>query len=155
MQASKTIFLDLDGVLHPTSARSDDLFSQVDLLIEPVTSFQPDIVVSSSWRFHFSPAEIVARLPVEVRSCVTGFTCDVYVGRHARWNEIQAYCRLHKVSDWVALDDAALEFPTPCPQLIQCNPNTVLQKKQVNALVAWLGDTNVMTVSTHEKARPA
>jgi len=84
MRFIKTLFLDFDGVLHPASARSDGLFSQVDLLIEPIAKFQLDIIISSSRRFHFSHAEIVARLPVEVRSCVTGFTGDAFIGRHAR-----------------------------------------------------------------------
>lgn len=148
MRVIKTLFLDFDGVLHPASARSDGLFSQVDLLKESVTRFSPDIVICSSWRFHYKPTGLVSRLLAEIRGCVVGVTADAYIGPHARWNEIQAYCRIHRIADWVVLDDAALEFPTPCPQLIHCNPNTGLQKQQVNALVAWLGDTNVLTVST-------
>ena len=61
--------------------------------------------------------------------------------------KIQTYWKLHKVSDWVALDDSAFEFPSPCPQLMHCNPNTGLQPTQIEALVNWLGDTNVLTVS--------
>jgi hypothetical protein len=143
MPATKTIFLDFDGVLHPASARTESLFSQAELLIGPITKYQPHITISSSWRFHLSPSEIVAQLPVEVRYCVTGFTGDAFIGRHARWNEIQAYCRLHRITDWAALDDSAFEFPTPCPQLIRCNPNTGIQERQISALVAWLGDWKV------------
>ena len=120
---SKTIFLDFDGVLHPTSAGLGAHFSQADLLAKVVKTYRPTVVISSSWRFHFPIAEILQRLPEEISNAVVGCTGEAYIGRHARWNEIKAYCQQHGVMDWVALDDSTFEFPSPCEQLIACNPN--------------------------------
>jgi len=47
----KTIFLDFDGVLHPSLAEPEQLFSKAKLLIEVFESRRPEVVISSSWRF--------------------------------------------------------------------------------------------------------
>jgi HAD domain in Swiss Army Knife RNA repair proteins len=138
----KTIFLDFDGVLHPTSAGAHAYFCQANLLAEVVKTYKPNVVVSSSWRFHFSIIEILQRLPEEISNAIVGFTGDAYIGRHARWNEIQKYCVQHKVVAWVALDDSTFEFPSPCEQLIACNPNIGLSAGQIEVLSDWLGQSN-------------
>ncbi len=47
----KVLFLDFDGVLHPTSHGSA-FFSQMNLLEEAIGNKSCQIVISSSWRFH-------------------------------------------------------------------------------------------------------
>ena len=134
----KTIFLDFDGVLHPTSAKPESLFIKAIDLVKIVMRYKPSIVISSSWRFHFPEDEILLRLPQELGGAVVGFTGEAHIGRHARWHEIKAYCAKRQIYDWVALDDSTFEFPTPCRELIACNPNTGLENSQIEQLVAWL-----------------
>lgn len=138
---AKTIFLDFDGVLHSTSAGLDAYFSQANLLAEVVKKYRPAVVISSSWRFHYPIVEILQRLPEEISNAVVGCTGEAYIGRHARWNEIKTYCQQHRVMDWVALDDSTFEFPSPCEQLIACNPNIGLSAGQIELLSAWLGQS--------------
>ncbi len=137
----KTLFLDFDGVLHPTLATPKQLFGLAHLLVEAVDRWNPQIVISSSWRFHFTRQEILSRLPSALATRVRGTTGDAYVGRHARWNEIQAYCRQHPIADWRALDDSAYEFPASCVHLIHCDGARGVMARQIDELNAWLGST--------------
>ncbi len=134
----KTLFLDFDGVLHPTLATPKQLFGLSNLLISPVERWQPNIVISSSWRFHFSREEILSRLPAVIAARVQGMTGEAHIGRHARWHEIQAYCLRHRVADWRALDDSAHEFPPSCHELIRCDGAKGLNESVIGQLQAWL-----------------
>jgi hypothetical protein len=134
----KTLFLDFDGVLHPTLATPKQLFGLSNLLISPVECWQPNIVISSSWRFHFSREEILSRLPAVIAARVQGMTGEAHIGRHARWHEIQAYCLRHRVADWRALDDSAHEFPPSCHELIRCDGAKGLNESVIGQLQAWL-----------------
>jgi hypothetical protein len=55
--SDKYLFLDFDGVLHP-STHGSLLFSNVHLLEDVFSKHQCNIVISSSWRFHFDFDEI-------------------------------------------------------------------------------------------------
>ena len=68
-----------------TSSRPFDRLGLLEPLVD-VAAFQ--IVISSSWRFHFTQAEILARLPPQIARQVQGVTGDAHVGRYARWHEI-------------------------------------------------------------------
>lgn len=135
----KTLFLDFDGVLHPTLAIPGQLFAQASLLVEPLLRWRPQVVISSSWRFQCSGQELLTLLPPEVADCVVGVTGPAHVGQHARWHEIEAYCARHHVEDWRALDDSAFEFPSNCPSLIRCNGARGLTTREVQLMVSWLG----------------
>ena len=43
-----------------------------------------------------------------------------------------------RFADWRALDDARLEFPSPCPELIACDPRRGFRPDQAVALRTWL-----------------
>ena len=134
----KTLFLDFDGVVHPTLATPKQLFAQAQMLVEPIARWQPRVVISSSWRFHFGLEEILSRLPPAIANQVQGMTGPAHVGKHARWHEIQAYCDHHRIGDWRALDDAAFEFPSPCETLIRCDGAKGLTAHEVDQLAQWL-----------------
>ncbi len=138
----KTIFLDFDGVLHPTSVGAHAYFCLANILAEVIKTHNPDVVISSSWRFQFPIVEILQRLPEEINNAVVGCTGEAYIGRYPRWNEIKMYCQQHGVTDWVALDDSTFEFPSPCEQLIACNPNIGLSAGQIEVLLGWLGQSH-------------
>jgi len=135
----KTLFLDFDGVLHPTFPVERNRLALASLLVPPVERWQPRIVISSSWRFHFNQAEILARLPPQIARQVQGVTGDAHVGRYARWHEINNYCLRHRIHDWRALDDSAFEFPPGCEELIRCDGARGVTEREVGELVRWLG----------------
>lgn len=134
---AKTLFLDFDGVLHCMAQATAKPFSRLKL-IEPlvdVALFQ--IVISSSWRFHFELTEIQERLG-RLRACVVGTTGEAVTGRYARHREILEYVRHHQIRDWRALDDAYLEFPENSAEVILCDPRLGVSEKEVDALRTWL-----------------
>ena len=72
---AKTLFLDFDGVLHCMAQTASRPFDRLEL-IEPLVDIAPfEIVISSSWRFHFELSEIKGRLG-RLRQFVVGTTGD-------------------------------------------------------------------------------
>lgn len=137
---ARLLFLDFDGVLHPTSASQEELFCRLDLLDQALSGGDYGLVISSSWRHHYSLPELVDLLPESVHPHILGVTGEPYVGRWPRYREILAYFERHQgQSDWRALDDSWIEFPAKCPQLIACDPNLGIQAAQVAAVRQWLG----------------
>ena len=135
--SKKVIFLDFDGVLHPTHHGSA-LLSQLPLLESAIESHDCALVISSSWRFHMEMEDLKKLFSSSVRNKFVGVTGDAYIGAYARFHEIHAYVLQHGVKDWRALDDSYWEFPQDCSQLIRCNPNTGLTQREVKILSEWL-----------------
>ena len=134
---NKVLFLDFDGVLHPTHSGSPT-FTQLPLL-ESVLIEQPcQIVISSSWRFHMSLEKLRGHLSAKLQDRLIGVTGDPHIGPHARFQEIKAYVDQYAVFDWRALDDSYWEFPKDCTNLIRCNPNTGITQTELNHLRSWL-----------------
>ncbi len=136
----KTIFLDFDGVLHPTTVDDDQMFCRVPLLTRALCGTDVEIVISSSWRHHHSYNELLEPFPEHLRKLVVGVTGEPFVGKWSRYQELLNYCKVNRVRDWRALDDSFLEFPEDCKELILCNPNTGIDSKQLTALKNWLMD---------------
>ena len=132
----KTLMVDFDGVLHPTSG--GQFFSRLTVLETALSGHECDIVISSSWRHHHSFQDLVKHFPDSLRRSVVGTTGPPHVGKLPRYQEILNYCQANGVRDWRALDDSFLEFPSPCKELILCNPNTGIDAKQLAALKQWL-----------------
>jgi hypothetical protein len=135
---NKLLFLDFDGVLHPTHFAGEDPFNRVYLLKDSLTSSDLGIVISSSWRFTHSIEKLQKILPGSISNLIIGTTGAPVVGAHPRFKEIQAYLHNSGALDWRALDDSYWEFPTPCPELIRCNPNTGISEKQIQELNQWI-----------------
>ena len=134
---AKTLFLDFDGVLHCMAQTASRPFDRLEL-IEPLVDIAPfEIVISSSWRFHFELSEIKGRLG-RFRHFVVGTTGDAVIGRHARHREILDYVQHYRISDWRAVDDAYLEFPENSAELILCDPRVGVSEKEVEVLRRWL-----------------
>jgi len=134
----KLLFLDFDGVLHPTSASSGLLFCRVPLLQQALADHCCTIVISSSWRHHHSAEQLLALFPSTLGARIVGFTGEYYVGRWPRYQEIQNYRMANGNPNWRALDDSYLEFPKACPELLLCDPNVGLGAAQAMALSKWL-----------------
>ena len=137
----KLLFLDFDGVLHPSHFAGEAPFSCALLLEETLALFSPKIVISSSWRFTHNLEKLQKTVPVFISSLIIGATGAAIVGKHPRFSEIQNYLRGYGPVDWKALDDSYWEFPNPCPRLIRCNPNTGINDRQLLELNQWLGHT--------------
>ena len=123
----RVLFLDFDGVLHPTSDDFDgedqpiatSLFGWLPLLASALEP-HPDVavVVHSTWRYNHDPDELQALLgPLGVR--FRGAT-----PRGPRYESIQWWLHLNpSFASHRILDDAPREFPTPLPaELIVCHP---------------------------------
>ena len=128
------IFLDFDGVLHPNHCDPQHYFCRLPMLSEALAFAKVKIVISSSWRFHFSRDEILRRFPSEMRSLIVGFTCDAYIGQFSRYNEIKNYTERNGITDWLAIDDSRFEFPPNCYQLILCDGKIGISEKEAAVL---------------------
>jgi hypothetical protein len=135
---NKLLFLDFDGVLHPTHFAGEDPFNRVHLLEESLAGSDLEIVISSSWRFTHSIEKLRKLLPGSISNLVIGVTGAPVIGKYPRYQEIQTFLQSHGHGNWRALDDSYWEFPTPCPELIRCNPNTGISEKQIQELRQWM-----------------
>lgn len=138
----KLLFLDFDGVLHPTHFAGESPFSRAHLLEEALAQFSPKIVVSSSWRFTHHLEKLQRTVPAFISSLIIGATGAPVIGKYPRYSEIQGYLQGYGPADWKALDDSYWEFPSPCPRLIRCNPNTGITDKQILELSKWLSNSS-------------
>jgi len=137
---NKYLFLDFDGVLHPSLCDSKKYLSNAPLLAGLLVEYSCQIIISSSWRFQYSLDEIKKMLPKAISMQIIGMTGDAYSGGNQRYNEIIFYLKANDKSlvDWKALDDSQNEFPLNCKNLIFCNHITGLGHKQLMELKKWL-----------------
>ena len=134
----KHLYLDFDGVLHPNFAGKGQLFSHLQKLSNAIKGKPLCIVISSSWRFHENLDYLRGLFEPSIQSQIVGCTGSAHIGKWPRWNEINYHANRNGVTDWVALDDAHMEFPLECKELILCDGRTGLQDKQLQQLVKWL-----------------
>lgn len=116
-------------------------FNRAHLLEECLLPFarrSVEIVISSSWRFNYSPVELKAFLPKGLANLVVNVTGDAVIGRHARWKEIQVYVRAYGIKDYKIIDDSKFEFPDTCDALVRCNPSVGIDTEQIAELEKWL-----------------
>ena len=125
MNSDRFLFLDFDGVLHPTTHGSV-LFSNVHLLEDIFSKQQCNIVISSSWWFHVDLDNIKLRFPDVIQPLIIGVTGKAYTGHYARYHEIVGYLhdRDKQFAEWKAIEDSWLKFLEDCENLILCNPYT-------------------------------
>ena len=135
---NKLLFLDFDGVLHPIQLTGESPFNRAHLLEEVLVGQELGIVISSSWRFTHNLEKLRKLLPGSISNQIIGVTGSPVIGKHPRFNEIANYMNNNGLSDWRALDDSYWEFPSPCLELVKCNPNTGITDKQAKEIKQWL-----------------
>ncbi len=134
------IFLDIDGVLAPI--RRWDRYGDLDpaciqVLNEIVARGEADVVVSSTWRYGKTVAELQAMLAAQ------GFTGRVVdktpTGAPGadRGEEIAAWLAEHAVSGYVIIDDH-VDMGGLRPNLVQTHPAHGLQPALAPAAIAML-----------------
>jgi len=137
--ASAALFLDFDGVLHPSHCSPGDFLCHLPRLLEALGQANVDIVICSSWRFQRSFEELRALFSPDIQRNIVGVTGAAFIGRHARWYEIQSYVKAHRITNWRVLDDSRWEFPDRCTELIACDGSRGMGQRQVDQIRRWLG----------------
>jgi HAD domain in Swiss Army Knife RNA repair proteins len=136
----RVIFLDIDGVLAPI--RRWDRYGDLDpaciqVLNEIVTRGGADVVVSSTWRYGKTVAELQAMLDAEG---FTGLVLDkTPTGAPGadRGEEIAAWLTEHAVSGYVILDDH-VDMGQLRAHLVQTQPAQGLQPADATRALALL-----------------
>lgn len=143
---NRALFLDFDGVLHPTLFKVDlepvetiigtGLFGWLPNLARALAPYpEVVIVVHSTWRHTHDDDELRMLLdPVSTR--VLGSTPP-----GIRYESILEWLRQNPTfTDYRILDDETVEFPDPAPvELIVCDPRTGVSAPTVQAaLRQWL-----------------
>ena len=95
------------------------------------------MVVSSTWRFHYQLNELRLKLK-KLGERVIGVTGESFAGTFPRYHEIKEYAEFNQIMDWVAIDDAKVQFPESEKRLIHCNPQTGITNRQIDILRVWL-----------------
>jgi hypothetical protein len=145
------VFLDFDGVLHPSPCEVDQLFCNLRLL-ESWLRARPDVgvVISSSWRSVHSLTELKDLFSPDVESRVIG-TTPVFNERSApideRHREILHWLRARPglVYRWAILDDQFDRFPSSLPELVATDGDIGLTPSDLRRLdlVLDLGTTEI------------
>ena len=69
------LFMDFDGVTHPEPCFKDTMFCQLPFIEEVIREFQPvEIVISSSWREHYSLCELQDMFSPDIGRRIVGMT---------------------------------------------------------------------------------
>lgn len=142
--AEHLLFLDFDGVLHPIDCAEDAYFCRIPLLemLFKTANSNLGIVISSSWRHHHTYEELLSFLPEAISRRVVGTTGSAYIGKLARYQEIRVFLSEYRgCSDWLALDDAAWEFPESCSELVRCNGSVGLTTREIELVAKWAQGT--------------
>ena len=137
---SKYLFLDFDGVLHPSLCNDKDRFSNIKLLEEALSPSNCQIIISSSWRFQFTLDQLKKVLPKTVSNLVRDTTGEAITGQYARYFEIKQWLtnKQKPFADWMAIDDSLKEFPPDCPNLIATKSSQGITKEEIIKLKKWL-----------------
>jgi hypothetical protein len=135
-----TIFLDFDGVLHGESEVGSRPFNRLPLLEDALGKTDADfqIVISSSWRFHYTLDELRVNLG-SLKNFVVGVTPEIRPCSDMRYHEILEVVHAYALEKWIAIDDADWEFPPDCKNLLQCDPRLGFGKFQAEEIQRWFG----------------
>ena len=133
----RVLFLDFDGVLHPTPLADADQPLRLLPHLRALLHGRADVglVVHSTWRYVYRPREL-AELLATAGAPVLGAT-----PRGPRHESILWWLHLNPlVTEYVILDDDAREFPDPLPpELIVCDPaDGILTPGVLDRLGRWL-----------------
>jgi hypothetical protein len=134
-----TIFLDFDGVLHGESEVGSRPFNKLPLLEDALSKTDGDfqIVISSSWRFHYSLDELRVNLG-SLKNYVVGVTPEVTAGAEFRYREVMEIVETYDLAHWIAIDDADYAFPRGLGNLVWCDPRLGLTESEAKLVVRWL-----------------
>lgn len=135
-----SLFLDLDGVVHPlgvahidrfNKASGDRLFRWLPILLDSLEAYpEVVIVVHSSWRLCWGKEEMLEQLPPELVAKIVDVTDP---GIYSRYKSIQDYILRHDITKYIILDDEGKQFPENLPELVVCRPKEGLSRPSTKA----------------------
>lgn len=135
------LFLDFDGVTHPQPCYPENVFCRLPLIEDVIREFaHVQIVISSSWREHYSQEDMQEFFSPDIRSRVIGSTptekqliqIGMGTGELAEWQR-QWECEWwmdenHRWSEpWVAIDARPNWFSPTCENLLSTDAKTGFQ----------------------------
>lgn len=108
------LFLDFDGVMHPSGTREHETFSRMPLLAEalrgPLEAVR--VVVSSDWRLVFGLEILRQHFPVDLRSRVVGCTPDETRATSRAWGAMAVdHPRQAQAMTWLARNTGTTRYP--------------------------------------------
>lgn len=139
------LFLDLDGVVHPTDRR-EGCFSCLPTLETVLREFNGvEIVISSSWRIDYSLTQLRSMFSPDVATWIIDVTPD----RASRMESIEPYRREREIEDWlrengredqpwIAIDDCDWMFSRVCRPLLLVDGTTGFDNRAAAMLRARL-----------------
>jgi hypothetical protein len=145
---SVVLFLDFDGVLHPSMNTEGNYFCCMPLLATVLQEVpNVGVIISSSWRHHHDIDELLDFFPEQLRHRVIGTTRSVLDSRaRNRHEEIVDYLHIsNEARPYVALDDSRIEFPRGFKHAHFCDPRTGLKHSDVLELVKRLKNLPCVT----------
>lgn len=137
------IFLDFDGVLHPKGCAPSDYFAHLPRLEAVLRDFATvRVVISSTWQDAYSLPALRRRFSDDIAARIVGVTGsgDPDGEAETRHAQIAMYLRHAGMADvpWVAVDDAADEFPAGCAELVLCDSTIGLDAEAEERLRATM-----------------
>jgi len=144
------LFLDFDGVLHPTTNISK-YFSRLPHLEEVLRDF-PDIqiVLTTTWRTAEDMRDLKQHFSPDIAERIIGTTEEIEVDSFQRYKEILDFLKKNKLNNkaWVALDDQAFNFPDHAP-VVLTNSNEGLAEASINYLIKAFSGERVTLEETN------
>lgn len=136
----RVLFLDFDGVLNSTQTDflSDFDFQQYPFadrayelnfdsylinVLNKVMGFLPEvkIVISSSWRTHYTLEEIRVKMYLNGFKYTTRVVDITPNTKISRGDDIKAYCQSKRIEDYCILDDSNDMLPEQMERFVQTN----------------------------------
>jgi hypothetical protein len=123
-----TLFLDIDGVLHPQDAASlsaenkvygERLFRWLPKLFEALEPHpEVQVVLHSTWRYIWeTDEELRSQIPPELSAIIVATTGRDIMGRY---DSIEDYCETNNITKFVIVDDDGGAFPYGLPNMVYC-----------------------------------
>lgn len=145
------LFLDFDGVTHPTglSSESEKCFSQLPIIEHVLRAF-PDIsvVLSTTWRNSFPMEKCLHKFSPDIKARVVDKTpsqpsrhdLPVELFSYDRHLEVFHWLRMHRDpwDKWIALEDQPWRYQPFCPNVMLINPKTGFTVEDASKLTAHL-----------------
>ena len=135
------LFLDFDGVLHSAlnAAGHPDDFNKLPLLENWLRQYpEVDVVISSSWREIKRMEALREIFSEDLRQRVVDKCPIIPINEETnyyRYEEILTWIKLIKYDGlWLALDDAAHEFPPFFDRLVVCQKNIGIDDSVIKKL---------------------
>lgn len=135
------LFLGINGVMRRRNSDRTKFESECLQNLENILdNFRfVKIVISSTWRLHYSLETIKKRFTPSLRNLVVGATPNLLA--NSRYHEILVYLEKCKGKEnaWLAIDDETNTFPLNCP-IIQCDSQEGFDQNCAHLLEVILAD---------------